>query len=52
MSVQANIHPDAQIGKGTVIEAFATVQGMSKLEKIAGLVLVRASWMAQELEIM
>ncbi len=31
MSVQANIHPDAQIGKGTVIEAFATVQGDVKI---------------------
>ncbi len=27
MSAQANIHPDAKIGKGTVVEPFATVQG-------------------------
>lgn len=27
MSLEANIHPDAKIGAGTVVEPFATVQG-------------------------
>lgn len=33
MNVQANIHPDAKIGEGTVVEPFATIQGDVEIGK-------------------